>query len=387
MDYEKAYKESFDKSVEYLALYLKDALREETESLLRDFGGAFISDEEYEDIIVPFWARYGRRPEKLWFDVFGARDRIVEPGFLPSDFYFNEILHYLNNTRIRFATADKCSYDMHLPDIKQPETVCKCTAGFYYDADMNMISREEAIGRCLEHEGMMVIKPSINSSSSRNVRSIDPDTSGEGDIKALFEQLGAYFIVQHRIDQHPELAILNSNTVNTIRINSILTDSGVYIPHQLIRVGGPGQSFCEQGSGGWSCEINNDGTLNDRMIINNVSFYKGEDGAERVKNQMEWQNTLERARAGSGYRIPSLDKMREAVREAHKMLPHFRWVGWDFTVDKCGDPVLIEYNLAPGYHGSQLTVCKPAFGDMTREILDDFFIHRRLERNNLGRLL
>ena len=386
-DYEKAYKDYFDKSMEYKALYLKEALKAEAESLLRDFGGPFISDKEYEDIIVPFWEKYGRIPEKLWFDVFGERDRIVEPRIIPIDFYFNELLPYLNNLKLRFATADKCTYDVRLREIKQPETVCKCTAGLYYDADMNMISRKEAIKACLCNEGQMVMKPSINSSSSRNVHAVDPALSSEKDMEALFDRLGAYFIVQRRIEQHSDLAKLNPDTVNTIRVNSVLSEDGVYIPHMLIRVGGPDQKIVEQGSGGWSSEIKKDGSLHDKMIINNVRFYKNENGEECVSNTMKWQQTPEFARPEIGYRIPAVDKLRSAVCEAHKKLPHFRWIGWDFTIDDTGDPVLIEYNLAPGYHGGQLTVCKPMFGDMTEEILDDYFFRRSLENNHPGRLL
>ena len=387
MDYERAYKDSFEQTLKFKDLYLKDALELETESLLKDFGGPFISDEEYNDKILLFWEKYSKRPKKLWFDVFGSRDKVVEPRIIPIDLYLNEIIPCLNNLQLRFAIADKCFYDVYLSNVKQAETVCKCIAGFYYNANMNMITKSDAIKLCLGHEGKIVIKPSINSSSSRNVYSIDPSSANEKDICDVFEELGAYFIVQHRIEQHKELAKLNPDTVNTIRVNSLLTEDGVYIPCMIIRVGGPNQQIVEQGSGGWGCEIEKDGSLNGKRLINNVKFYKNNDGEDCVKNQMEWLTTPEIARKEVGFKIPSVDKLCEVVKEAHMRLPHFRWIGWDFTIDEGGDPVLIEYNLVPGYHGSQLAGGKPMFGDLTEKILNDCYISKKFERKKLGRLL
>ena len=375
MDYEQAYKDSYNQYMKYKAVYLQEALEKEIESLSKDFGVSYISDEQYEDIILPFWKKYNKKPKKIWFDVFGSRDRIVDPRFLPSDLYINEIIPYLNNLQMRLAIADKCTYDFRLKNIKQPKTICKCMAGFYYDKNMNLITREEAIKECLNYDGQMVIKPSINSSSSRNVYVIDPAKVRESDIDILFNKIGSYFIVQSKILQHKDLSKLNPDTVNTIRVNSLLTENGeVYIPHLLIRVGGPKQQIVEQGNGNFGVEIEKNGSLNKKMLINNVEFYKNKVGEECVSNKMSWQETPNFATAEAGYKIPSLDKLYEAIKEAHKLLPYFRWIGWDFTIDIFGDPVLIEYNLVPGYHGSQLAVCKPAFGEMTEEILDKCYI-------------
>ena len=387
MDYERAYKDSFDQCFKYKDMYLKEATEEETESLLKDLGGPFISEEEYEDIILPFWAKYNKKPNKNWFDLYCSRDKIIDPKIVPIDLYLNEIVPYLNNLQLRFAIADKCNYDVIMAGIKQPETICKCTASFYFDSNNNMITRAEAIKLCLNHNGKFIIKPSVNTNNSKNVYSIDPTNMSEKDIDNLFEQLGAYFIVQHKIEQHPELAKLSPDGVNTIRVNSILTDGGVYIPSVCARVAGPNQQIIEQGSGGWSGEIDKDSTLYEKILINNINFYKDQDGADCVMLEMKWQELPENIRKETGYKIPAIDKMCAIVKDVHKRLPHFRWIGWDFTVDTSGEPVFIEYNFVPGYRVGQLALGRPMFGDMTEEILDDCYIYKRLERNKLGRLL
>ena len=380
MDYEKAYKNSYDEYLKYKSLYLEEALEKETKLILQDFGGEYISVEQYEDIILPFWKKYNKKPKKFWFDVFGARDKIVEPRFLPTDLYFNEVLTYLNNLPMRFAVADKCTYDFRMNDIKKPKTICKCTAGFYYDANMNIITREEAIKKCLSYDGMMIIKPSIYSSKSRNVHIIDPTMANEKDIDTLFKNIGMYFIVQQMIEQHIELSNLNKDATNIIRVSSLLLENGdVYIPHMVLRIGGPNQKVVGQGSGGWECEIKRDGSLNKKMLALNTKFYKDEAGNECVSSEIKWQPTIEKARLESGYKIPSIDKLCIAVKVAHKQLPHFRWIGWDFTIDIEGNPILIEYNLAPGFRGSQLDACKPIFGEKTEEIYDECYLHQRFK--------
>ncbi|MCR4611129.1 MAG: hypothetical protein K5644_04445 [Lachnospiraceae bacterium] len=387
MDYEKEYREYYEKSMEYKALYLKEELTKEAKELLPGLGGEFISEKEYEQIIVPFWEKYGRKPDKLWYDYFCSGERIIDPRFVPSYFYYSEILPYVNNLQFWHAAADKCIFDITLPDIKQPETVCKCTAGFYYDANMNMISRKEAVNICLSHKGQMVIKPSIGSGFSKNIYCIDPDETSEKEMEEYFEKLGSYFIVQSRIEQHLELAKLNPSTVNTIRVNSLMTDEGVYIASMHIRVGDPQSKIVHQGSSGWHSSIEEDGTLSEKLVTHKSVFYKNRFGEESIREVMTWGELPDYASAKSGYKIPAIDKVCEAVCKAHKRLPHFRFVGWDFTVDTQGEPVFIEFNLAPSHLSCQLIVRKPLFGDKTEEILEDYFIHKTLKKNDLGRML
>ncbi len=354
----------------------------EAEGLVRCNGGPFISEEEYSDRILPFWGKYGRKPKKLWFDLFGSRDHSCDPRFIPTDMYYNEIIPYVNNMQFFYLARDKCMFDRYLPDVRQPETVCKCMSGFYYDAGMNMISRAEAIKLCLGHDGRIILKPSF-SSSSRNLHCIDPSVCSEKDVDALFDLLGAYFIVQHRLEQHPELARLNPDTVNAIRVYTFLTGDGVYIPHSVIRIGSPGMQATDQGSGGLDCEIENDNSLKKKVSKAEAKYYENNGDETIVREELRWLDTPECFRADTGYKIPSMDRVRDIARTAHMKLPHFRWIGWDFAVGTDGEPVLLEYNLAPGHINGQIITCKPMFGEMTEEIFDDYFIHRRIGKSRL----
>ena len=84
-------------------------------------------------------------------------------------------------------------------------------------------------------------------------------------------------------------------------------------------------------------------------------------------------------RYSAEYKIPAMDKIYRQVEMLHLRLAHFKWVGWDWTVDEEGEPVFIEFNVSPAI--GQVNICKPAFGEMTDWILEDYFIHRTWEKN------
>ena len=76
--------------------------------------------------------------------------------------------------------------------------------------------------------------------------------------------------------------------------------------------------------------------------------------------------------------IPGTDRLCDTVRRIHPRVGQFKWIGWDFTVDEDGDPLLIEFNTDPG--DSAQRVCgRPLFGDMTDRVLEDYFADRSLE--------
>ena len=76
----------------------------------------------------------------------------------------------------------------------------------------------------------------------------------------------------------------------------------------------------------------------------------------------------------SEIKIPSYDRVISLIKRAHKDIPHFRIIGWDFAIDEVGDPVFIEYNGAPGMN--QVS-CGPLFGDLTEPVLDEIFLLER----------
>ena len=92
--------------------------------------------EEYRSSVLPYWKRFGRRPQSFWFELAGSRDHIMDPRFIPSDLYYLELIPYINNMNFAKATEDKNYLNMRFPDVKQAQTVCRRMAGEYYDEKM-----------------------------------------------------------------------------------------------------------------------------------------------------------------------------------------------------------------------------------------------------------
>ena len=110
-----------------------------------------------------------------------------------------------------------------------------------------------------------------------------------------------------------------------------------------------------------------------------VEMVKDSNGAAVMgKEKVKWIDIS--SKTGLGYRAPAIDKIFEKVKEIHPMMPQLKWIGWDFTVNTEEEPVLIELNTASSIR-MQYVSCKPVFGDVTEYILDDFFVHRTMEKN------
>jgi hypothetical protein len=59
----------------------------------------------------------------------------------------------------------------------------------------------------------------------------------------------------------------------------------------------------------------------------------------------------------------------DTLLKLHRRLPYFDYIGWDITVLPDGEPLLIEYNLAPAIEIPQM-LCGPMFGEFLDEVIE-----------------
>lgn len=321
--------------------------------------------EEYRSTVLPYWERFGLRPDRFWFELAGSRDHRMDPRFIPSDLYYMELLPYMNNLQFRFALEDKNSLDMRFPDIKQAPTVCRRISGEYYDEKMELIHEDDAIRLCRECRGELFIKPSLYTGCGIGIQKFDPSACTDGRIVELFQETGSNFIVQEKIKQHAALMSLNPESVCTIRVMTLFLSGRVHIPITYLRFSVPGSSHVTVGSE-YNAEIMPDGRINQKICLDEGGWF--DNGKEHLFKE--------------DLVIPGIDRIWETARRLHPRIGHFKWVGWDFTLDPEGDPLLIEYNSTPGDHAQR--VCgRPLFGEMTDWVLEDFFHGRSMEDHQL----
>ncbi|NLL38050.1 MAG: hexapeptide transferase [Clostridiales bacterium] len=318
-------------------------------------GGYQGSKHLFRSEVLSFWEKYGIKPKKNWYDLYCYKDKEYNPRYIPEDIYWQKIYPALNRPDFRRAYTDKCFYSQLFPYIKQPRAILRNSNNCFYDSSGNIISFSQAKS-ILETEQRFVIKPAIYSGEGVDVLFFD-SASHDMDIQDLLKSYGSNYIVQEVVTQHKVLASVHPASLNTIRVISFLFQGEVHISSAILRMGVGGSRLDNFSAGGIACPILPDGKLAEKAIDRNYQWITSHpDGA--VFGEIE---------------IPSYERVLETISKAHRKIPHFRIIGWDFSVDEHENPVLIEYNGAPSMN--QIS-CGPLFGELTEPVLDMIFLNK-----------
>ena len=174
--------------------FRKRKYRKKAKVRLKRMNGGFDSDKAFNEVVVPYWKRFGYVPDKYWYRIFSDRDQKVDPRYIPDDLYYGEIIPYFSNPQFRRFGEDKCYHDVWFADIKRPETVCKNIAGVFYDPDMDPISFDEAVDLVMDYADECLIKPSIDSGEGRLIQFFSPEDKSRDEIETAFNDMKANFL-------------------------------------------------------------------------------------------------------------------------------------------------------------------------------------------------
>ena len=182
----------------------------------------------------------------------------------------------------------------------------------------------------------------MSTGRGHGIRFFDTDSITEEELFSHFRSCGQNFIVQKKLTQHPELALFNPRSVNTVRVMTFLHGDSVRVLSAILRIGGGDNEVDNVSQGGYQCTIRPDGRLEPTAI---------------TKQSGQWVRVSQTAGGVSFDRqaVPSFDRILDAVRSAAGSIGHFRLLGWDIAVRPDGEPVLIEYNVIPGQNQSSAT--------------------------------
>ena len=357
------YRKAWDNLYEMVELKWRGyQYRQKMRALARKMHGGYDCRAEYRQQILPYWARFGQKPDIMWYRLFSAKDGVVDPRYIPDDMWFEHIVPYFSNSQFRRLGEDKCLHGMIFPDAPRPRTIAANMAGVYYDDEYRIITREEAARRCAEYRRFL-IKPSIDSGEGRLIRFYDEcDPMSAEQILKEFDTFGCNFLAQEVVSQHPVMAAFNPSSLNTVRIVSFLFEGNVHILSAIVRFGGNGSRIDNVGAGGFACGILPGGHLKPLA----------------VNKDCDW---LDRTSSGIVFgevTVPGFDKAAALAKKLHPRLAHFKLVGWDFGITPDAEPVLIEFNTVPGQNQYE---CGPTFGDLTERVLEDVFIKKTLRNS------
>lgn len=317
-------------------------------------GGYNGSQQEFNSVVKAYWKKYGVKAKKYWYDIYCQSDGHYDPRYIPDTIWSEKILPYYNDLILRRAYTDKCFLDRILPCVAHPETVVKNVGGYFLDGEEKLISREQALALCKAEE-RLIFKPAIFSGGGHGIQFFEKNEMDPSVVDEYFDDFRINFIVQHIVQQHADLARINKNSLNTVRVLSFHFNNEIHILSTQLRMGADEAKVDNVTSGGCSCPIKEDGWLQEKAVT----------------RKSEWSDRHPSGILFKDIHVPSYDKVISAAKKCHEMLPYFNLIGWDFAVREDGEPVLVEFNLMPDQNQ---VAGGPTFGDLTDEVLDEAYL-------------
>ena len=244
----------------------------------------------------------------------------------------NQIVRKLNNPEYYHVVDDKIEFNEYFNEYLHRDWL-----------DLRKASFEEFEEFCNKHEDMM-IKP-IDETGGHGVEKLYvKDYPSLKDMHDEIMNKKAY-LIEEVIRQHPQVSYLYPYSINTYRINTILTDDNVDVLYACIRIGNNGAVIDNHHAGGMSTPID----LETGKIMYPAIDLDNNIFPEHPMTHVSFE----------GYQLPCFPEALELVKEAAKKIPQLRYIGWDVAISENG-PVLIEGNHIPGYDLMQLPGQNPS---------------------------
>lgn len=184
-----------------------------------------------------------------------------------------------------------------------------------------------------------IVKPS-NGSHGKGIRK--ETITSEIDIRKMYGEIKSEMaILEEIIVQCEDIARFNPSSVNTLRVVTVLMDNGdARVMTANFRVGN-GEKYA------------------DNFHHNGIAALLDTDSGIVVTSgiDMNFKRYLKHPITGTqiiGYKIPHWDKVVKTVKEAAKVTPTVRYVGWDVAVGDEGRVIIIEGNAAADPDISQM---------------------------------
>lgn len=314
--------------------------------------------KEEKQKIRKYWNKYLPKIDLSYHRYYIDKTGKFDIRFIPDDIFAGYIDPYLNNRQIEPGIADKNYFDIYFKGLNMPKTYLRKINGIYLDKNYQIIDKEKALKILLAKQDF-IVKPSMASYGGKGIKIFR---------KASKEEINEFFnkttmqnlIFQEIVMQSMDTALLHPQSLNTIRIMTLLINNTIEIlPAFAFRIG-IGNAIVDNASfGGIYCKLNSDGTLsNFAYDAFGNKYLKHPDGGEFKQ-----------------VKINCLTEIYSLIKKAAQRLPHFRLIGWDIAIDKNYKPIIIEANLTMSGLDVIETISGPLFGKYTDLVLDEVFKH------------
>ena len=289
-----------------------------------------------------------------WHQYYSSINGIKKAEYIPDSLFYASIIPTINKLDLFPAYADKTSYDLFFDAKDMPETLFKIYRGRYFNNDNNFWQKEQAIKQLASMKEVLVLKPAIQSGGGKDVVLDDAENIAKK-LEDDHNYTEGSFIIQKKINQHPEMAKFHPESVNTCRIMTARVESDIVVLGAYFRIGRNNSKVDNGGLGGLMCSIDKYGNISDYAIDMDAKKY-GQHPDTNIRF--------------TDFKIPEYDKVIDFCKKNHQRILRFTLISWDIAIDSKGNPVFIEYNCRrPSVNGHQL-LDGPIFGEHTNYFIE-----------------
>ncbi len=299
----------------------------------------------------------------------GFKHSIKSKLYVPYDYYNYKILPNLNDVQTKAYVQDKNMFDKIFGNsgVLLPRTIFRCMNYIFLDSKYEeIVNIENFIGTVKED---MIVKPIVDSGGGAGIKlfqykngRLENVIDGSSlDVHALRTELGGNFIVQEVIKQHENLAQFHPSSLNTIKVltyRSVKTNE-VDVLLSYFRTGVNKSYVDSASSGGIAVGIEvNKKDYSAKLRKYGVLKFGDELCTRHPDSDIEFH----------GKEMFNFYQIFKSARKLSNIVPYQRLIGWDFSVNEAGKPVLIEANYGSNIAGLQAANGLPLFGEYSNEV-------------------
>lgn len=186
---------------------------------------------------------------------------------------------------------------------------------------------------------------------------VDGQRVGPDDLRA---RVGTRYVVQERVEQHPDMAALHPSSVNTLRLTTAHVDGRAHLFSAVVRVGTGGSIVDNWSSGGLLLYADPaSGRLGGRALYK-LGMAPGGSGVA-VRSHPDTGVEFD------GYSVPMFEEAVDLVVRFHDDLGPLVMVAWDVAVTPTG-PTVVEGNTHPD--GRAMMALDPTYHDRYRALVE-----------------
>lgn len=318
------------------------------------YSSVILTNEQEKQIDDLYINHYGKKIPYIWHRHFTAFTGKFDPFYIPETLFIPEFEAYMNSQQgytTVFADKNVLPLIAKSVGVKMPRTIISCANGILRDDNYHII-RWNAIKRLMP-EGNCFVKPAVDSDSGTGCRFVNKK---EDNLICLLKKMGNDFVIQEAIHNSNSIKKIYPDGVNTFRIITYIWKNAIHHMPIIMRIGRDGSFLDNAHAGGMFIAVNDDGTLQRTAFTEFKEEYPCHPNTRCVFE---------------GYKVGKIDKVIKAAKMMHTAIPQLGVINWDFTIDNCEEPVLIEANTSGGsIWMSQMAWGCGVFGERTVEILE-----------------